>query len=429
MGANAIQCEIFPRVARAGSTAAMEIRAAAGSPPFADGSRVRVTVTPAEGLGRAATMEAAVTGGAIRFSADVPAEQEYAVDVDSLDGPDPVFLAGCRVFAVEPDLHGLRPWKGDLHLHSKRSDGADEPGEVAADCRLIGLDLMALTDHRLYEPSLEAIRAFEGCPHDLAMLPGEEVHPPDNPVHIVHVGGSASVNATFGTAAYREGVEALEAGLAGAKLPPADSRALASCLWCFRRIRELGGVGTLAHPYWYTHQAWNVGEPLLAELLARVPFDALEAIGGYYPFQAESNTLQIARWQEERARGRSIPIVGASDAHGCRKGELFGWYFTVFFAAEPTLEGLRGALAAERSVAVEARPGEAPRAFGAFRLVKYAHFLMREVFPAHDALCAPEGEAMRAWLAGDRSAAARLAGLGGSVARLYDRLWGVRTGS
>ncbi len=342
----------------------------------------------------------------------------------SLEGPAPVFVAECRVFAVGVDLHGLRPWKADLHLHSKRSDGVDEPGEVAADCRLIGLDLMALTDHRLYEPSLETIRAFEGCPHDLAILPGEEVHPPDNPVHIVHVGGSASVNAMFAAAAYREGLTALEAGLAGTKLPPADSRALASCLWCFARIRELGGIGILAHPYWYTHQAWNVAEPLLEELFARMPFDALEAIGGYYPFQAESNTLQVARWHEERARGRTMPLVGASDAHGCRTGDLFGWYYTVFFSRGATLEGLREALRGLRSVAVEARPGEAPRAFGPFRLVKYAHFLMREVFPAHDAVCTPEGEAMRAWLAGDRRAADRLAASRGAVGRLYDRLWG-----
>jgi len=56
--------------------------------------------------------------------------------------------------------------------------------------------------------------------------------------------------------------------------------------------------------------------------------------------------------------------------------------------------------------------------------VKYAHFLMSWVFPAHDALCAAEGALMLAWLAGDRSAAARLAPLGGQAARLYDRLWG-----
>lgn len=422
MGAEAMAFEVFPRVVRAGAGSRLEIRAVPGASIPADGTRVRVTVIPMEGLGGGAVVEETVVGGAIAVSARFSREQEYVVNVQSLDGAAPVFLAEKRVYAVADDLHGFRPWKADLHLHSKRSDGADEPGEVAADCRLIGMDLAALTDHRLYEPSLEAIRAFEGCPHDLILLPGEEVHPPDNPVHIVHVGGTAGVNAMFDDAHRRE-VDAIATGLGGGPLSPADARSLASCLWVFRRIRELGGIGILAHPCWYTNQAWNVSEPVQAELYARAPFDALEVIGGYYVFQHESNTLQVARWQEERARGRVLPVVGASDAHGCRKGELFGWYYTIFFAAGPTLEGLRGALAAQRSVAVEARPGEAPRAFGPFRMAKYAHFLMREVLPSHDALCVPEGEAMRAWLGGDRAAADRLAAAAGSVARLYGRLW------
>jgi hypothetical protein len=422
MGVEPIALEVVPRVVRTGAGSRLEIRAAPGLSLPADGTRVRVTITPMEGLGGGAIMEAPVDDGAIVMTARFPGEQEYVVDVESLAGAAPVFLGGTRVYAVADDLHGLRPWKADLHLHSKRSDGVDEPGEVAADCRFIGMDLAALTDHRLYDPSLEAIRAFEGCPHDLTLLPGEEVHPPDNPVHMVHVGGSAGVNAMFDDA-YRREVDAIAAGLDGA-LSPADARAIASCLWVFRRIREVGGIGILAHPYWFTHQAWNVSEPVQAELYARAPFDALEIIGGYYAFQHESNTLQVARWQEERARGRVLPVVGASDAHGCRRGELFGWYYTIFFAAAPTLEGLRGALSAHRSVAVEARPGEAPRAFSPFRLAKYAHFLMREVLPAHDALCVPEGEAMRSWLGGDPAAAGRLAASAGAVARLYDRLWG-----
>lgn len=420
-----MEVEVYPRVVGAGSTAALELRPAAGQKPPRDGAKVRVTVTPAEGLGGNAVVEASWSGGAVRFSAGFPAEQEYALDVESIDGPAPAFLAGLRVYAVGTDLRGLRPWKADLHLHSNRSDGADEPGEVAADCRRIGMDLMALTDHGLYEPSLEAIRAFAGCDGDLAILPGEEVHPPGNPVHIVHAGGRSSVNALCATDAYREGVDGLAADLRGGPhaLPEGAARVVASCLWCCRRIREAGGIAILAHPYWFTHQAWNVAEPVLEELFARRPFDALEAIGGFYPFQAESNVLQAARWQEERSRGRAVPVVGSSDAHGCRKGELFGWYYTVFLAARPTLGGLREALALMRSVAVEARPGEAPRAVGTFRMVKYAHFLMREVLPAHDALAAAEGEAMRAWLAGDRAAPARLAGLRGSVERLYDRMW------
>jgi len=77
------------------------------------------------------------------------------------------------------------------------------------------------------------------------------------------------------------------------------------------------------------------------------------------------------------------------------------------------------------SVAVEALPNETPRAFGPFRLVKYALFLMREVFPQHDELCREEGRLMRRHLAGDAHAAGALAALKERTARLMERFWGV----
>ena len=88
-----------------------------------------------------------------------------------------------------------------------------------------------------------------------------------------------------------------------------------------------------------------------------------------------SNTLQVARYYEERAKSNEIPIVGVSDAHGCETGSLFGWYYTIVFS--PTLEhaDLVTSIKDLFSVAVEAIPGESVRAYGPFRLVKYALFL------------------------------------------------------
>jgi len=69
-------------------------------------------------------------------------------------------------------------------------------------------------------------------------------------------------------------------------------------------------------------------------------------------------------------------------------------------------------------------PGDYPRAYGPFRLVKYAHFLLRQFYPAHDALCVPEGEAMLAHANGDAAAPAALALLQGRTAALAARAWG-----
>jgi len=35
------------------------------------------------------------------------------------------------------------------------------------------------------------------------------------------------------------------------------------------------------------------------------PFDAFELIGGFHPYELDSNTLQVARYHEERAQGRT----------------------------------------------------------------------------------------------------------------------------
>ena len=152
-------------------------------------------------------------------------------------------------------------------------------------------------------------------------------------------------------------------------------------------------------------------------------FDALEVIGGYSPREIESNTLQVARYHEERTRGGPLPIVGASDSHGCRKGVLFGWYYTLVFAPSCELPDLIDGVKNLWSVAIEALPGESPRPHGPFRLVKYALFLLREVFPAHDELCSDEGQLMLDHVRGNAAASEELAQLSGRTAKLRDSFW------
>ena len=118
--------------------------------------------------------------------------------------------------------------------------------------------------------------------------------------------------------------------------------------------------------------------------------------------------------------GRPLPVVGASDAHD-PNGELFGWFCTIVFSPSPALADLVASIRAGHSVAVECYPSCPPRVFGPYRLVKYAYFLLREVFPAHDELCVEEGRLMRAHLAGEKSAAGRLRELSGRTAALMDR--------
>jgi hypothetical protein len=257
---------------------------------------------------------------------------------------------------------------------------------------------------------------------DLRIYPGEEVHPPGNPVHMLNFGGSFSVNELFADDTYQPEVARIAAQMG--QLPAGvDRYPYASCVWTFQKIREAGGLGVFCHPYWINHEHYDVPEALTNFLLEGQPYDALELIGGYHRYEVESNALQVARYQEERAEGKRIPIVGVSDSHGCETGSLFGWYYTVAFSPTPDLSDLISSIKDLYSVAVEALPGETPRAFGPFRLARYAHFLMREIFPWHDQLCAQEGSLMLAYAAGDQRAASLLHAVKGQAIELYQHWW------
>ena len=431
MSPQAIRLRACPRIVRAGRTAEIVIEAPPGEKRFLAAAPYSVRCVPMEGKrpggGGAGDLPAARTeNGKLIIRHDWPGEQEYALAVEESAGGTPRPLGEARVYAADDDLFSLLPWKGDFHLHTLGSDGREPPPQAAAACRRIGMDFMAVTDHRTYAPSREAIEAFRGVPINLRINPGEEIHPPDCRIHIINFGGRASINEMFTARAgeYAAEIGALAAGLPAGTLSEAERREYAACVWCYRQIRDAGGLAIFCHPYWVTKHAYNVPEALIRRHFDDMPCDALELIGGYYRHEAESNMLQVVRYYTELGLGRRIPIVGASDAHGCERGDLFGWYYTIVFGPSPGLADVAAAVRDCRAVAVEALPGAPVRVYGPFRLVKYALFLFREVFPDHDALCEAEGQAMARHAAGDPDARHELARLHGRAPAAMARMRG-----
>jgi hypothetical protein len=412
---------VFPRIVRTGSAATVTIQPLYDHVRFQENQVYHAILFPAEGItaqmrwGELPRCEFTIQDGAMHVACVFESEQEYVLVI----GQGQVDLAEFRLFALEEDLFARKPYKGDFHMHTNRSDGVESPAYVAAACRRIGMDFMAITDHHKYAPSLEAIQAFAGAATGLRIYPGEEVHAPGNPAHILNFGGSFSVNDLFKSAEFAAEVEKIAADLSDLA-DGQDRYPYAASVWCFNKIREGGGLAIFCHPYWFHRHRYDVPQGLTNLILERQPYDALELIGGYHRFEVESNHLQVARYQEERAQGKRIPIVGVSDSHGCETGSLFGWYYTIAFSPSDELDDLIQSINALYSVAVEALPDEAPRAFGPFRLVRYAQYLMRELFPLHDQLCVEEGRLMLAHAAGDRQAAAALKALAGQVDRLRE---------
>lgn len=335
--------------------------------------------------------------GQVSFDLLFSGEQEHYFQLKNSRGQN---VCTFSIYSLKPDLYGMLPLCGDPHMHSNRSDGLAPPGAMAVAAVDNGFDFIALTDHGLYAPSLKLKKIMGNSGSGLTICPGEEVHPPGNPVHIVNFGGKSSVNRLFRADpdTYAEEV-AQRVEEMDFDLSQELKIQLASAEWCFDKIREAEGMAILSHPYWKNHyNRFYLAEALITALLKRKNFDAIEVLGGFMKSQSESNSLQLARYHEERAAGNPLPIVGAGDAHSDNRKMLFGWYYTMVFSHKNSYEGIADGIREMRSVAIEDVPGESVRCHGPYRLVKYAMFLLREILPEYREIRKREAILLRSFM-------------------------------
>ncbi|NMA94915.1 MAG: hypothetical protein GX974_02625 [Clostridiales bacterium] len=421
---------VFPRVVRANSKETINIEPLYDNVKPSGCAKYKVTHYPVDypATGKGDELEDSniiePIDGCLQIERYFEGEQEHILLIEEMVDSEVARQVEFRVYSLEEDLFSRKPYKGDVHMHTYHSDGRETPAYLTAACRKIGFDFISITDHEKYYPSIEAQEAFEDVDVDIGIYRGEEVHPPDNIVHMVNFGGDFSVNEIFqqDELTYKKEVSAIEKGFSHIE-DETLRRQLASCTWCYEKIREGGGLGIFCHPFWRIKSGYHVSTKMTELLYEYQPFDALEVIGGFHRHQLESNVLQVASYNDQRAKGKNFPIVGVSDSHGCESGSLFGWYYTIVFAKNLTLNDLVDSIKDNYSVAMEAVEGERTWAHGDFRLVKYALFLEREVFPYHDDLCKVEGELMHEYIKGDNGAKGELARRKGNVSRLYNMLW------
>ena len=362
--------------------------------------------------------------GALRFTYTAEVECEHFVRIYKDDRR----ILQMSVYALADDMACRIPLRGDLHMHTCRSDGREDPSTVCANYRKIGYDFIVITDHNRYYPSLEARNTYKDADITLNILPGEEVHVPLTSVHIVNAGGTFSVNGLIETSPNytetngsiegrsldgnapetmsREAYDQMIAELAASDLckdcpEGVDKTWYAVCCWAFDRIRDAGGLAIYAHPYWIADM-WHVPEAFNQCMLKTHPFDAFEVLGGenYY----EQNGFQTAAYYEEYKTGNVLPIVGSTDSHGStehnRNSDICS---TIVFAHENERADILASIKDKYSVAVDSISKEF-RLVGEFRFQKYACFLMNEWFPLHDRLASMDGEIMREYYVGEADA-------------------------
>ena len=339
-----------------------------------------------------------VTGqnGALNFEFEFVGEGEHLIQLIF----EEKVIESFKVYSLFEDLYALRPLKGDLHSHSCRSDGTRDPAMQAGHYREEGYDFVALTDHNRFYPGGEIDETYLGVETGLVRIPGEEVHSPGSVVHIVHVGGDASVAKRY--VSDRENYEKEIAEYmtkVPSDIPEIYKSRYAKAMWATDAIHSVGGLAIFPHPFWRPGRAksYNLTDSFARILLKSGMFDAYEAIGAMT--QPDIN-LSIALWAETRAEGNNIPIVGSSDVHSLERSTHFPYYHTVCFAKEKSPDSIIAAIKSGMCVAVESNGYEYDiqyRCYGNFRLVAYAQFLLSNYFPTLKRLSAGIGVAMRAY--------------------------------
>lgn len=372
--------------------------------------------------------------GTLRFSYTFLREQIYTIRLLPESGQREELLADLRVFAAEADLWQRIPMRGNTHCHVCTSvDGHEDPAVAAATYRKAGFDYLAITDHHKVDGSVLAVEALSKLPHGLALYYGEEVHVPNAYIHIINVG--ARIENVGIDAWYHMNEDAVNSEVDSIARDAVLPEGVEPYDWAWRKyvadkIHNNGGIAIIAHPFW-EYDAHNTSNDMLEYLIATGTFDAMEVLGGQVPGSAEAN-MQVAFWNDMRAKGYFIPVVGADDAHRRNYDwdyeSVFNQVFTIIFAKEPSFEGFAEAIKNGYCAAVETYDGAPYHVYGTYRFVKYCIFLLDQYFPIHDELCFEEGCRMKDAYLGDRESTELLGLISGRVDRYYRRFFGKTEG-
>lgn len=380
--------------------------------------------------------------GCLRFECSLDGEGEYSVVV--LEGSEGKHRATLSIYALAEDMKDRIPLRGDLHMHTNRSDGREAPAIVAANYRGHGYDFMVISDHGRYYPSLEAIEFYKDIT-DFNVVPGEEVHLPLNDAHYVNFGGTYSINALVKPSGNDELGDGMDKRSINGKAPDPMSHdefcamireraksvpreheserlSFAVMQWIYEHIQAGDGLGIFPHPYWMCPM-FQLPEEYTEFVYREKPFDAFEVLGGENYYQ--HNGFQTAFYYDMKAKGIDHPVVGSTDSHGSTEHYRNALICsTIVFAKANERKSLIEAIKDRYSVAVDTISAEY-RLVGDFRLIKYASFLMENYFPIHDLACKAEGYYMKQYACGDKRAEKVLASMKGQIPEMQKKYFEV----
>lgn len=236
----------------------------------------------------------------------------YSLEIEILP-EDGSGQAGRQAMPVQKPLARPAGWfRGELHSHTRHSDGALTPSELVAEARRLGLDFLAVTDHNTTSALGEAASALDG----LLLIPGIEL-------------------TTFSGHALALGVERWvdwRTGYGGWTMEDAA-----------RQTHDLGGLFILAHPN-------DIGSPDCTGCRWEYAgfdldlADAYEIWNSFWFNESGGNPKNLVEWQEQRSGKRRLPATAGCDFHNYENwGDNlpFTYVFASSLSVPAVLEGVR----------------------------------------------------------------------------------------
>jgi predicted metal-dependent phosphoesterase TrpH len=420
--------DTFPLVVRADSTATITF-VFENEPLLTNSETIQAEYVCADGLdakgsrlrwGKSEAVPAKVEGHTVTVTTRFRGETEHTLRiVHKRSATDtPKVLGTSALYSLKPDYFSLRPYRGNVHMHSNFSDGAknETPAMMIASCRKLGQDFAIQTDHRTYAASLSAIADISKLPTDMKTFSGEEVHSPGNEVHILSLGASESITEWF-----TKNREEYDKAVAeeSAKLPstmPEELRYhVAASYVVWDKIRACGGLCVYSHPYWRPYDRQCVPAIVSDYILQTARFDAMEVLNG------DSSDLSILHYNELRAQGLKIAAIGVTDAHSSKDLEPA---YTLVLAETLDFPSLAKNIRLRNCAAVDIDPvSKRQTVIGEFRFSRYALFLLNNFYPKQNQVCRQEGEWLLKALAGDAPALESLKKSQGTTPNLRVKYW------
>lgn len=203
-------------------------------------------------------------------------------------------------------------YKGNMHMHTTRSDGALDPEEAVRLYKEAGYDFIALTDHRVVNrlQEFEDFVILNGAEWDTGNLRSIPVY------HIVGVGMKENMTDIYGMALYRSGRQPTPQEIIDA-------------------VNDAGGAAILAHPAWSVMTAEEMMN--LHGLAAAEIYNTVSGLP-WNPDRADSS-IYFDIWAKN---GKLVPCMAADDAHHYDGDQTRS--FTMVNAPELTRNGLMFAI-------------------------------------------------------------------------------------